>query len=279
MTKHQALKTSPAAGKAAGTSDIHENQAQNAPVEDKTSKEDMEPVTDTSNTATLSPAVPADSESPAGDNPKDDDPESSDLPAVPIMPPLGITEQTVIVIAADGEAADLLLRAWNKAAAPADIRIVSPADTLAGTFESLIADDMLPAEFIFVPGICIPVGKMTLADLTLYRTRILEKGEKRDYTGLPMHLTKEHIIEALEAFAADPSPSDEILVHYYNIIAHQGEIPNTASLHFGNTVVYATKADLCTGRLVDALRLKKFICLNMDAFGTAKRYLEEYVKR
>lgn len=200
-------------------------------------------------------------------------------PPVPDTPIFGITERTVIVVAAPGEPAELLARAWSKAAAPADIRMVAPATTLAETVESLVADDLMPEEFVFVPGICFPVGMMTLADLTLYRARILENGSKRDFTGLPMHITKTNIVEALRVFMAEPEQTDEIFVHAYNVIAHKGEIPNNASLHFGNAVTYATKSDLCTGRLVDALRQKKFICLNLEAFGTAKRYLEEYVKR
>lgn len=274
-------KTSSTARKAVGGSAGTNNQAQkaSAPEAPAETPEEMDgmPAAATPSDTPVPEKVASDT--PAAVIETDGDPVPALHPVPPAMPALGITEQLVIVIAAPGEAAQLLIRAWAKAAAPADIRLISPAETLAETFESLVADDQLPDEFIFVPGICFPVGKMTLADLTLYRTRILEKGESRNNTGLPMLLTKEIIPEVLKAFEAEPEQSDEILMRTYNGIAHKGEIPNTASLHFGNTVIYGTKADLCTGRLVDALLLKKFICLNLEAFGTAERYLNEYVKR
>lgn len=274
-------KTSSTASKAVGDSAGTNTQAQKASVPEAPADTPAGEETDATPAAATTSATPVPEEV-VSDTPATatgGDPVPAPHLAAPVMPVLGITEQLVIVSAAPGEAAQLLIRAWAKAAAPADIRLISPAETLAETFESLVADDLLPDEFIFVPGICFPVGKMTLADLTLYRTRILEKGECRHYTGLPMHLTKEIIPETLKEYETAPEKSDELLVRTYNGIAHKDEIPNTASLHFGNTVTYATKADLCTGRLVDALLLKKFICLNMEAFGTAKRYLNEYVKR
>lgn len=271
MAKKQAPKTSPTAKTAVGA------PADKAAALTGTDTDEIAALP--TETIVAHPPVP---DAPASDETPEDggtDPATETVKEILNAPTFGITERTVIVVAAPGVPAELLARAWSKAAAPADIRMVAPATTLAETVESLVADDLMPEEFIFVHGICFPVGMMTLADLTLYRARILENGSKRDFTGLPMHMTKTNIVEALRVFMAEPEQTDEIFVHAYNVIAHKGEIPNNASLHFGNAVTYATKSDLCTGRLVDALRQKKFICLNLEAFGTAKRYLEEYVKR
>lgn len=205
-------------------------------------------------------------------------PESENVPEIPAAHYFGITEQTVIVIAVNGEAAEAILRAWNKTAAPADIRIVSPAATLAETFESLVADDLLPDEFIFVPGICIPTAKLTLADLALYRRRMLPEGETADYTDLPMHLAKEHIVKALETFGGDPEQTDEILVRHYNEVAHDGELPNQVAFSFGNGVGYVTRPNFCPDLLIEFILRRKFVCLTPEVFPAAKRYLEEYAR-
>ncbi len=220
------------------------------------------------------PDAPASSETPAGD----ETPEPETLMEIPVANSFGITEQTVIVIAADGEAAEILHHVWNKAAAPADIRIVSPAATLAETFESIVDDDLIPAEFIFVPGICVPTAKLTLADLTLYRRRVLPKEKTQDFTGLPMHLTKGNIVEALKNFESDPEQTDEILVRYYNVVAHKGELPNLVAFSFGNGVGYVTRPNFCSTTLIEFLLCRKFVCVAPEAFPAAKRYLEEYVR-
>lgn len=294
-TKKQTTpKTTPTAKKAAGASDtqasapatsIQETPAADEMIEaqpedtatdtftEETDKQPEETPADAPVPDAPIPDAPASSETPAGD---ENDPEPETILEIPTV--FGITEQTVIVIAAEGEAAEILLRTWHKTAAPADIRIVAPAATLAETFESLVADDLIPAEFIFVPGICIPTAKLTLADLALYRRRMLPKGETADYTGLPMHLTKENIVDALKNFQADPEQTDELLVRSYNAVAHKGELPNQVAFSFGNGVGYVTRADFCPAVLIEFLLRRKFVCLAPEAFPAAKRYLEEYAR-
>lgn len=206
------------------------------------------------------------------------DPEPERVQEIPAAHTFGITEQTVIVIAVDGEAAEAVLRAWRKAASSADIRLVAPAATLAEAFESLVADDQLPDEFVFVPEICIPTARLTLADLTLYRRRMLPKGETADFTRLPMLLSKEHIVQALEVYQNDPEPSDEILVRHYNGFAHEGELPNQVAFSFGNGVGYVDRPNFCPDVLIEFLLRRKFVCLTPEAFPAAKRYLEEYAR-
>ena len=285
MTKKQTTpKTTPTAKKAAGASDTQASapatSIQETPVDDEmieaqpedTSTDAFTEKTDKQPEETPADA-PASSETPAGD---ENDPEPETILEIPSV--FDITEQTVIVIAAEGEAAEILLRTWHKTAAPADIRIVAPAATLAETFESLVADDLIPAEFIFIPGICIPTAKLTLADLALYRRRMLPKGETADYTGLPMHLTKENIVDALKNFQADPEQTDETLVRSYNAVAHKGELPNQVAFSFGNGVGYVTRADFCPAVLIEFLLRRKFVYLVPEAFPAAKRYLEEYAR-
>ncbi len=288
-TKKQTTpKTTPTAKKAAGASDTQASapatSIQETPDDEMIEAQPEDTATDTFTEETDKqpeetpadapvPDAPASSETPAGD---ENDPEPETILEIPTV--FGITEQTVIVIAAEGEAAEILLRTWHKTAAPADIRIVAPAATLAETFESLVADDLIPAEFIFVPGICIPTAKLTLADLALYRRRMLPKGETADYTGLPMHLTKENIVDALKNFQGDPEQTDELLVRSYNAVAHKGELPNQVAFSFGNGVGYVTRADFCPAVLIEFLLRRKFVCLAPEAFPAAKRYLEEYAR-
>ena len=276
MTKKQTTqKTTPTAKKAAGASATKDASStttgQEIPADDNDDKIKAQPE-ETPADDTPVPDAPASSETPAGD----ETPEPETVLEIPTV--FDITERTVIVIAADGEAAEILLRAWNKAAVPADIRIVSPAATLAETFESLVEDDLIPAEFIFVPGICIPTAKLTLADLALYRRRVLPKEKTQDFTGLPMHLTKGNVVEALKNFEADPEQTDEILVRYYNVVAHKGELPNLVAFSFGNGVGYVTRADFCPAVLIEFLLRRKFVYLAPEALPAAKRYLEEYVR-
>lgn len=276
MTKKQTTqKTTPTAKKAAGASATKDagspTTGQEIPGDDNDDKIKAQPE-ETPADDTLVPDAPASSETPAGD----ETPEPETVLEIPTV--FDITEQTVIVIAADGEAAEILRHAWNKAAAPADIRIVSPAATLVETFESLVEDDLIPDEFIFVPGICIPTAKLTLADLALYRRRVLPKEKTQDFTGLPMHLTKGNVVEALKNFEADPEQTDEILVRYYNVLAHKGELPNLVAFSFGNGVGYVTRADFCPAVLIEFMLRRKFVCLVPEAFPAAKCYLEQYVR-
>lgn len=259
--KQPAKQTTPTAEKAAGVSDTSATAEYAATATLGTNKDDNDKTNDDKTSAG------------GEDNQK---PET--LQEVPAAASFGITEQTVIVIAAVGEAAELLLRVWGKTAAPADIRFVSPAATLAETLESLVADDLVPDEIIFVPGICVPTAKVSLADLTLYRRRVFPKGETADYTGLPMHLTKENTVKTLEAFETDPDSTDENLVRHYNKIAHVGEIPNQVAFSFGNGVGYVARPDFCPSVLIEFLLRRKFVCLSPEAFSSAKRYLEEYAR-
>lgn len=276
MTKKQTTpKTTPTAKKAAGASATKDagsmTTGQEIPADDNDDKIKAQPE-ETPTDDTPVPDAPASSETPAGD----ETPEPETVLKIPTV--FGITEQTVIVIAADGEAAEFLRHIWNRVAAPADIRFVSPTATLAEMFESLVEDDLIPDEFIFVPGICIPTAKLTLADLVLYRRRVLPKGETQDFTGLPMHLTKGDIVDALKNFEADPEQTDEILVRYYNVLAHKGELPNLVAFSFGNGVGYVTRADFCPAVLIEFMLRRKFVCLVPEAFPAAKRYLEQYVR-
>lgn len=257
--KQPAKQTTPTAFSAVGASDTTATAGYAATATLGTNKDD--------NDETIDDKTPAGGE----DN-------QETLLEVPAAASFGITEQTVIVIAAVGEAAELLLRVWDKTAAPADIRFVSPAATLAETLESLVADDLVPDEFIFVPGICVPTAKVSLADLSLYRRRVLPKGETADYTGLPMHLTKENIVKTLETFETDPDSTDENLIRHYNKIAHVGEIPNQVAFSFGNGVGYVARPDFCPSVLIEFLLRRKFVCLSPEAFSSAKRYLEEYAR-
>lgn len=204
--------------------------------------------------------------------------EGSTTPSEPATHALGISEHTVIVIAAAGAMAELMLRMWQKAAAPADIRIV-PVLSLAETMANIIADDLIPDEFIFVPHGCFPTARLTLADLSLYRRRVLPKGKTIGYTGLPMLMTKEHLVDTLKDFTDPVPPADEDFIGHYNEIAHAGEIPNQVAFSFGNAVGYVTRPDFCPAVLIDFLRLRKFVCVTPEAFPAAKPYLEEYAKR
>lgn len=206
---------------------------------------------------------------------KSEDPETETSAATRS---LGISRLTVIVIAAAGPMADLLLRMWQKAAAPADIRIV-PVLSLAETMAAIVADDLIPDEFIFVPHGCFPTAKLTLADLSLYRRRVLPKGKTAEHTGLPMLLTKERLVDTLKEFTDPVPPADENFIGRYNEIAHAGEIPNQVAFSFGNAVGYVTRPDFCPAVLIDFLRLRKFVCVTPEAFQTAKPYIEEYAKR
>ena len=190
----------------------------------------------------------------------------------------GISELTVIVIAAAGPMAELMLRMWQKAAAPADIRIV-PVLSLAETMSNIVADDLIPDEFIFVPHGCFPTARLTLADLSLYRQRILPKGKRAWHTGLPMLMTKEHLVDTLKEFTDPVLPVDEDFIRHYNGIAHAGEIPNQVAFSFWNAVGYVIRPDFCPAVLIDFLRLRKFVCVTPEAFPTAKPYFEEYAKR
>ena len=174
--------------------------------------------------------------------------------------------------------AELMLRMWQKAAAPADIRIVSVAP-LAERMADVVADDLIPDEFIFVPHGCFPTAKLTLADLSLYRRRVLPKGKTIGYTGLPMLMTKEHLVDTLKEFTDPVPPADENFIGRYNEVAHAGEIPNQVAFSFGNAVGYVTRPDFCPAVLIDFLRLRKFVCVTPEAFPAAKPYLEEYAKR
>lgn len=204
--------------------------------------------------------------------------EGSIIPPESATHALGISEHTVIVIAAAGAMAELMLRMWQKAAAPADIRIV-PVLSLAETMANIIADDLIPDEFIFVPHGCFPTARLTLADLSLYRRRVLPKGKTAEHTGLPMLLTKEHLVDTLKEFTDPVPPADEDFIGRYNEIAHAGEIPNQVAFSFGNAVGYVTRPDFCPAVLIDFLRLRKFVCVTPEAFPTAQPYLEEYAKR
>lgn len=275
-TKQPSKKTTPTAKKAAGVAATKTAPAANNGENNKAQPVEMPAVPIVEEIDKQSAPIPTPVPDPptGSETPPESqiDPEPERVQEIPAAYSLGITEQTVIVIAVNGEAAEAILRAWNKTAAPADIRIVSPAATLAETFESLVADDLLPDEFIFVPGICIPTAKLTLADLALYRRRMLPKGETADYTGLPMHLEKDHIVKALEVFECDPEQTDEILVRHYNEIAHDGELPNQVAFSFGNGVGYVTRPDFCPDLLIEFLLRRKFVCLTPEVFPAAKRY-------
>lgn len=190
----------------------------------------------------------------------------------------GISEHTVIVIAAAGSMTELMLRMWRKAAAPADIRVVSVAP-VAERMADIVADDLIPDEFIFVPHGCFPTARLTLADLSLYRRRVLPKGKTVEYAGLPMLMTKGHLVDTLKDFTDPVPPADEDFIRHYNEIAHAGEIPNQVAFSFGNAVGYVTRPDFCPAVLIDFLHLRKFVCVTPEAFLTAKPYLEEYAKR
>lgn len=249
MTQKATIIQTPTAPKAAGDTGVQEE------VRDINSKQDGRDA----------PAEPA-------------KPEDADTRTSVASQAFGISERTVIVIAAAGAMAELMLRMWQKTAVPADIRIV-PVLSLAETMANIIADDLIPDEFIFVPHGCFPTARMTLADLSLYRRRVLPKGKTAEHTGLPMLLTKEHLVDTLKEFTDPVPPADEDFIGRYNEIAHAGEIPNQVAFSFGNAVGYVTRPDFCPAVLIDFLRLRKFVCVTPEAFPTAQPYLEEYAKR
>lgn len=214
------------------------------------------------------PAADAEKETPTTEVP-----ETEDAAEVATM-----SKDVVIVVCGTPEALPLLTKAWEQKAAPA---VILPREVGSTPFAELItgllAEDVIPDTFIFVPANCFPTHRVNLADLSAYRIRCTliqtNKWTKTNNTRLPVLLEASMVLKTLELLDNNDTFTAEEFFEKYNSIAHSGELAEEVGMSFGNTVAFADTPNPCMAKVAEALLRKKFICTTAAGFTPIKERL------
>lgn len=182
------------------------------------------------------------------------------------------TEKSVdaIIIGAFPGTEDLMEAVWRRFLSDGNFRIVSAMGDILTTVASLIEDDSVAEEFVYVPANTIPTAPLSVHELYTPLVYVTRDGKRQFAHRLPHTFTKSFVRSYLDK--TDELTSEGLCQAQ---MEESGLRPVDVGFGFGNYVCPVLRGNPCEHLVLEAFLRKKYVAASEIGFQA----IEHLVRR